>query len=64
MIAMGAETLPLHRMPRRGLPRRNAVSHALHPCGNRGCELLMAPKLSSAADAAKVETSVRTQQQS
>jgi hypothetical protein len=48
----------------RGLRRRSAVSHALHPCGNSGYELLMAPKLSTAADPAKVETSVRTQQQS
>jgi hypothetical protein len=63
MIAMGAETSLLNRMLGRGLHRRSAVSHALHPCGNSGYDLLMAPKLSTAADSANVETSVRTQQQ-
>ena len=63
MITMGAETLLLNSMLGRGLRRRSAVRHALHPCGNSRYELLMAPKLSTAADSANVETSVRTQQQ-
>jgi hypothetical protein len=64
MITVRAETLLPNRMLGRGLRRRSAVSHALHACGNSGYELLMAPKLSTAADSANVETSVRTQQQS
>ena len=64
MLAMGAETLLLHRMLGRGLRRRSAVSHAFHACSNSRYELLMAPKLSTAADSANVEPSVRTQQQS
>jgi hypothetical protein len=61
MITVRAETPLPNRMLGRGLRRRSAVSH---PCGNSGYELLMAPKLSTAADSANVETSVRPQQQS
>ena len=64
MIAMGAVTLPLNRMPAGRLRNRSAVSHALHACGHSGYNLLLAPKLSTAADSANVETSVRAQQQS
>ena len=64
MTAIRAATLLLNRMPGRGLRSRGAVSHALHSCGNSGYDLLMAPKLSTTADSANVETSVRTQQQS
>jgi hypothetical protein len=64
MIAMVAATLPLNRMPAGRLRNRSAVSHALHACGRSEYDFLLAPKLSTAADSADVETSVRSQQQS
>jgi hypothetical protein len=64
MIAMGAVTRPLNRMPAGRLCSRSAVSHALHACGHSGYDFLLVPELSTAADSANVETSVRSQQQS
>jgi len=64
MTAIGAVTLLLNRMPARRVRVGSAVSHASHACGNTGYDFLMAPKLSTAADSANVETSVHPQQQS
>ena len=64
MIAMVASTRPLNRMPAGRLRNRSAVSHALHAYGNSRYDLLLVPKLSTAAGSANVETSVHTQQQS
>jgi hypothetical protein len=64
MIATGAVTLPLNRMPDGRLRNRNAVSYALHACGHSEYDFLLVPKLSTAAASANVETSVRGQQQS
>jgi hypothetical protein len=60
MIAMGAVALSLNRMPAACLLSRSAVSHPWHACGHSGYDFLLVPKLSTAADSANVETSVRS----